>query len=57
MRREERELRAHMAATLRGASFHTVVLDPVKQMRRGVADLRAGAGASDPREFLRSPQG
>jgi hypothetical protein len=28
------------------------VLDPLKQMRRGVADLRAGAGASDPRGFL-----
>jgi general secretion pathway protein L len=53
MRREERELRAHMEATLRGAfPSTTVVLDPVKQMRRGVADLRAGAGASDPREFL-----
>jgi hypothetical protein len=29
-----------------------VVLDPVQQMRRGVADLRAAAGAMDPREFL-----
>ena len=53
MRREERALRTHMEATLRGAFPSTpVVLDPLKQMRRGVADLRAGAGASDPREFL-----
>jgi len=53
MRREERALRAHMEATLRGAFPSTpVILDPLKQMQRGVADLRAGAGASDPREFL-----
>jgi general secretion pathway protein L len=53
MRSEERELRAHMEATLRNAFPSTpVVLDPLAQMRRGVADLRAGAGASDPREFL-----
>jgi hypothetical protein len=29
-----------------------VVLDPLKQMQRAVADLRVGAGAGDPREFL-----
>jgi general secretion pathway protein L len=53
MRREESALRAHMEATLRSAfPATTVVLDPVAQMRRAVADLRAGAGASDPREFL-----
>lgn len=53
MRREERALRAHMEATLRAAFPATpVVLDPVKQMRRGVTDLRAGAGTADPREFL-----
>ena len=53
MRREESALRAHMETTLRGAFPSTpVILDPLKQMRRGVADLRAGAGASDPREFL-----
>jgi general secretion pathway protein L len=53
MRREERALRAHMEAALREALPGTpVVLDPVKQLRRGVADLRAAAGASDPREFL-----
>ena len=53
MRREERALRDRMEATLRGAfPSTTVVPDPVAQMRRGVADLRAGAGASDPRDFL-----
>ena len=53
MRREESALRAHMEATLRGTfPSTTVVLDPVAQMRRGVADLRAGAGSSDPRDFL-----
>jgi general secretion pathway protein L len=53
MRREERVLRAHMDAALREALPGTpVVLDPVKQLRRAVADLRTGAGASDPREFL-----
>ena len=53
MRSEERALRDRMEATLRGAfPSTTVVLDPVAQMRRGVADLRAGAGSSDPRDFL-----
>ena len=53
MRREERALRSRMEATLRGAfPSTTIVLDPVAQMRRGVADLRAGAGSSDPRDFL-----
>jgi len=53
MRREERALRAHMEAALREAFPTTpVVLDPLQQMRRGVADLRAAAGSGDPREFL-----
>jgi len=53
MRREERALRGRLEATLRSAfPSTTVVLDPVAQMRRGVADLRAGAGSSDPRDFL-----
>ena len=53
MRSEERALRDRMEAALRGAfPSTTVVLDPVAQMRRGVADLRAGAGSSDPRDFL-----
>jgi general secretion pathway protein L len=53
MRREERALRAHLEAALREAFPSTpVVLDPLAQMRHGVADLRAAAGASDPREFL-----
>lgn len=29
-----------------------VVLDPVKQMRQGVAELKTGAGAASPRDFL-----
>ena len=53
LRREERALREHMEATLRDAFPGTsVVLDPVKQMRRGVAELRAAAGTADPRDFL-----
>ncbi|HEY3076226.1 MAG TPA: type II secretion system protein GspL [Burkholderiales bacterium] len=53
MRREARALRAHMEAALREAFPSTpVVLDPLAQMRRGVSDLRAAAGAADPREFL-----
>jgi len=53
MRREARALREHMDATVRTTFPSTpVVLDPVAQMRRGVADLRAGAGSSDPRDFL-----
>jgi hypothetical protein len=30
----------------------SVVLDPLKQMQRAVADLRVGAGIGEPREFL-----
>jgi general secretion pathway protein L len=53
MRREARALRAHMENTLREALPATqVVLDPLKQLRRGVADLRAASGSTDPREFL-----
>ena len=53
MRGEERALRAHAERTLREAFPATpVVLDPLRQMQRGVADLRAGGGAADPREFL-----
>ena len=53
MRGEERALRAHAERTLREA-FPAIpaVLDPLRQMQRGVADLRAGGGAADPREFL-----
>lgn len=53
MRREEAALRAHAERTLREAFPSTpVVLDALRQMQRGVADLRAGGGAADPREFL-----
>ena len=53
MQREERALRGRMEATLREAFPPVpVVLDPVAQMRRGVSDLRTGADAADPRDFL-----
>jgi general secretion pathway protein L len=42
-----------MAADLREAFPRVpVVLDAPKQMRQGVAELRAGAGALDPRDLL-----
>jgi general secretion pathway protein L len=53
MLREERALRGRLEATLRQAFPRVpVVLDPVAQMRRGVSDLRTGADAADPRDFL-----
>jgi general secretion pathway protein L len=53
MVREERGLRAQMESQFREAFPRVpVVLDPLKQMRRGVAELRGGAGAADPRDFL-----
>lgn len=53
MLREERALKGRMEATLRQAFPRIpVVLDPVAQMRRGVSDLRTGADAADPRDFL-----
>ena len=53
MRGEERALRSRMEATFHDAFPRVpVVLDPLKQMRRGVADLRTGADAADPRDFL-----
>ena len=53
MRREERALRAQMNAALRETQPSvSVVLDPLKQMQRAVADLRVGAGTGEPREFL-----
>jgi general secretion pathway protein L len=50
--REERQLRGQMSAAFR-ESFPRVpvVLDPVAQMRRGLADLRAGAGTADAGDF------
>src|SRR5204863_1404431 len=45
--------RSRMEATLRQAFPRVpVVLDPLAQMRRGVSDLRTGADAADPRDFL-----
>lgn len=53
MRREERMLRAQMSAALHEVMPSVpVVLDPLRQMQRAVADLRIGAGAGDPREFV-----
>lgn len=53
MVREERSLRAQMEGQFRAAFPRVpVVLDPLKQMRRGVAELRSGAGTADPRDFL-----
>ena len=53
MLREERALRAQMAADFRQVFPRVpVLLDPTKQMRQGVAELRAAAGAADPRDFL-----
>lgn len=53
LRREESALRGRMEAVLRQAFPTTgVILDPLKQMQRGVADLRAGTGTADPQGFL-----
>lgn len=53
MLREERALRSRIAADFREAFPRVpVLLDAPKQMRQGVAELRAGAGAADPRDFL-----
>jgi general secretion pathway protein L len=51
--REERGLRAQMQAAFREAFPQVpVVLDPLEQMRRGVAGLRAGAGTGDAGDFI-----
>jgi len=53
MRHEEQALRAQMAAAVRDTLPSVpVVLDPLKQLERAVADLRVGAGTGDAREFL-----
>jgi general secretion pathway protein L len=53
MRREERALRAQMNAAVRDTLPSVpVVLDPLAQLGRAVADLRVGAGTGEPREFL-----
>ena len=51
--REERALRAQINAAFRSAFPQVpVVLDPVAQMRRGMADLRSGAGTGDATDFV-----
>jgi type II secretion system protein L len=51
--REARETRAQMNATFRETFPETpVVQDPLIQTRRAVADLRGGAGTSDPADFI-----
>jgi general secretion pathway protein L len=51
--REERQLRGQMIAAFRDAFPRVpVVLDPLAQMRRGLADMRAGAGTGDTGDFL-----
>jgi len=51
--REERQLRDQMSATFRAAFPRVpVVLDPLAQMRRALADMRSGAGTGDAGDFL-----
>jgi general secretion pathway protein L len=51
--REERQLRAQLNAIFREAFPRVpVVLDPLAQMRRGLAEMRAGAGTGDTGDFL-----
>jgi general secretion pathway protein L len=53
MLREERELRTRMNAVFHEAFPRVpVVLDPLAQMRRGLAELRGGAGTGDPEDFM-----
>jgi len=51
--REERQLRSQMSAAFREAFPRVpVVLDPLAQMRRALADMRSGAGTGDAGDFL-----
>jgi general secretion pathway protein L len=51
--REERQLRGQMNAAFREAFPRVpVVLDPLAQMRRALADMRSGAGTGDAGDFL-----
>jgi general secretion pathway protein L len=51
--REERQLRSQMNAAVREALPRVpVVLDPLAQMRRALADMRSGAGTGDAGDFL-----
>lgn len=51
--REERQLRNQINAAFREALPRvTVVLDPLAQMRRALADMRAGVGTGDAGDFV-----
>jgi general secretion pathway protein L len=51
--REERQLRSQMNAAFREALPRVpVILDPLAQMRRALADMRSGAGTGDAGDFL-----
>jgi len=51
--REEQQLRSQINAAFREAFPRVpVVLDPVAQMRRAIADMRSGAGTGDAGDFL-----
>lgn len=51
--REERQLRSHMTAAFREAFPRVpVVLDPLAQMRRALADMRSVAGTGDAGDFI-----
>jgi general secretion pathway protein L len=51
--REARQLRGQMDAVFRETFPRVpVVLDPLEQMRRGLAGMRAGAGTGDTGDFL-----
>lgn len=51
--REERQLRNQMNATFREAFPRVpVVLDPLAQMRRALAEMRSGAGTGDAGDFI-----
>ena len=51
--REERQLRSQMNAAFREALPRVqVVLDPLAQMRRALADMRSGAGTGDTGDFI-----
>ncbi|MGH8635036.1 MAG: type II secretion system protein GspL [Burkholderiales bacterium] len=51
--REERQLRSQIAVAFREALPRVpVVLDPLAQMRRALADMRSGAGTGDAGDFF-----
>lgn len=51
--REERQLRAQMSAAFREVFPRVpVVIDPLAQMRRGLAEMRSSAGTGDTGDFL-----